>query len=181
MTEAENIVFEISGRSCLACYQDLIRAVQVVYEQLPVQPLMKDIAAAAGARTQPVKGVGAVSRALARAAEDAWENGGRRALEAVYGFHTKPSPRELILKLAQALKKPAEYRIWREPSTGKCGVIARVLGEERWLAVAPFYPDEAKITALIRILNRSQTSLEDFRELFFNNSFPDLPEGGSAE
>lgn len=181
MTEAESVVFEISGRSYLACYQDLCHAVEVVYEQLPAHPLMKDIETAAGTRSRPAKRAGAVSRALARATEDAWENGGRRVLEETYGFRTKPSPRELVLKLAQAMKKPAEYRIWKEASTGKCGIIARVPGEGHWLAVAPFYTDEAKITAFIRILNDSHVPLEHFQDLFFSDRFLGSMEGGAAK
>lgn len=181
MTGAEDVVFEISGRSYLACYQDLCLAVEIVYEQLPVQPRMKDIEAAAGARSQPVKRAGAVSRALARAAEDAWENGGRKVLEETYGFRIKPSPRELVLKLAHAMKKPAEYRIWEEASTGKYGIIARVPKDGHWLAVVPFYTDEAKVTALIRILNRFHVPLEDFRDLFFNDRFLESMEGGTTK
>ena len=181
MTGAEGVVFEISGRPYLACYQDLCLAVEITYERLPAHPLMKDIEAAVAARSQPAKRAGAVSRALARATEDAWENGGRRVLKETYGFQTKPSPRELILKLAQAMKKPAEYCIWKEESTGKCGIIAKVPGEGHWLAVAPFYTDEAKITAFIRILNDSHVPLEHFQDLFFSDRFLGSMEGGTAK
>ena len=102
-------------------------------------------------------------------------------LEETYGFRTKPSPRELVLKLAQAMKKPAEYRIWKEESTGKCGIIARAPGEGHWLAVAPFYTDEAKITAFIRILNDSHVPLEYFQDLFFSDRFLGSMEGGAAK
>ena len=181
MTGAEGVVFEISGRPYLACYQDLCLAVEITYERLPVHPLMKNIVVAVAARSQPNKRAGAVSRALARATEDAWENGGRRVLEETYGFQTKPSPRELILKLSQAMKKPAEYRIWKEESTGKCGIIAKVPGEGHWLAVAPFYADEAKITTLIRILNSSHVPLEYFQDLFFSDRFPGKVEGDAVK
>ncbi|WP_455582821.1 sporulation initiation factor Spo0A C-terminal domain-containing protein [Dysosmobacter sp.] len=179
MIEAENVVFAISGKPHLSCYQDLCHAVEIAYERLPTQPLMREIEEAVGARSQPVKRAGAVSRALARAVEDAWENGDRRVLEESYGFRTKPSPRDLVLKLAQAMKKPAEYRLWKEKSTGKCGIIARTPGEGHWLAVAPLYTDEVKITEFIRILNDSHVPLEQFPDLFFGYWFSGGLKGGA--
>ena len=177
MTGAEDIVFEISGRPHLKCYQDLCHAVAITHEQLPVQPSMKDLEAAVGTKLTPAKNAAAVSRALARAAEDAWENGGQAVLKEKYGFHSKPSPKKLILKLARAMEQPVEYQVWKEASSGKYGIIARDPNDARWLAVAPFLRDETQITAIVHILNQYHMSLEHFRELFFNDDFIKLLEG----
>lgn len=168
MTRAEEVVKKVSGRDYLNCYPVLVCSVEVAYEYFPKQPRMNIITVEVIARTGMTKAT--VSKALSRAAMDVWDYGNRKALEEVYGHPLppdgKPTPRELILKLAQFLEKPAEYRVWREESSGKCGIAATDPVTGKWLAVAPFRVEYCKVEKFVRFLNRIHAPLEDFQSLF---------------
>jgi len=188
MGRAEDIVFEISGNAHLSCYEDLCRAVEIACAHFPEQLSMKELSAAVVPRLKEKKTAQSVSRALSRAAEDAWENGGRTILEEKYGFRIKPSPKELIFKLARAMGKseeymekqiehvgePVEYRVWEGKNPRRYGIIASRRDEDHWMAVAPFLRDEGKAAAIIYVLNESQTSMESFQELVLTNTLTDL-------
>ena len=174
MGRAEDIVFEISGNAYLNCYEDLCRAVEIACEHFPEQLSMKELSAAVVPRLKGKKNAQSVSRALSRAVEDAWENGGRNVLEEKYNFRMKPSPKELIFKLARAMGKSVEYRVWKGAFPRSYGIIASRRDEDHWMAVAPFLRDESKAAAIVYVLNESQTSMESFQELVLTNTLTDL-------
>ena len=176
MAGSEDIVFEISGNAHMKCYQDLRLAVEITHGYLPVQPSMKELTAEIVPQLKAKKSADSVARALARAAEDAWDNGDRYILENKYGFRCKPTPKELILKLARTMKPSMEYRLWREDASGAYGIIASTPDGDHWMAVAPFLRDEAKALAVIRVLNQSEVSFEQFRELMLSGSLLTLIE-----
>jgi len=106
MRLARAIVREISGRSYRECYDVLTCALEVVHSHSPKRMDMRNIAAEAGALLG--KEGTAVARALARAAEDAWDHGGRKVLEEKYGFREKPSPKELVVTLSYVMEESPE-------------------------------------------------------------------------
>lgn len=177
MAGSEDIVFEISGKAYMSCYQDLRHAVEITHEHLPAQISMGELTGAVVPRLQSKKTADSVARALARAAEDAWDNGGRYILENKYGFRCKPTPKELILKLARTMKPSVEYRLWKEDHSGTYGIIASTTDENHWMAVAPFLRDENKALAVTRVLNQSEVSFEQFRELMVSGAILTLIEG----
>lgn len=174
MGRAEDIVFEISGNAHLSCYEDLCRAVEIACAHFPEQLSMKELSAAVVPRLKGKKTAQSVSCALSRAVEDAWENGGRRVLEEKYNFRVKPSPKELIFKLAHAMGEAVEYRVWEGKYPRRYGIIASRRDEDHWMAVAPFLRDEGKAAAIVYVLNESQTSMESFQELVLTNTLTDL-------
>ena len=188
MGRVEDIVFEISGNAHLSCYEDLCRAVEIACAHFPEQLSMKELSAAVVPRLKVKKTTPSVSRALSRAAEDAWENGGRTILEEKYGFRIKPSPKELIFKLARAMGKseeymekqiehvgePVKYRVWEGKCPRRYGIIASRRDEDHWMAVAPFLRDEDTATAIVHVLNEMHMPMEVFRELAFSNTLTDL-------
>ena len=168
MSGAEEIVFEISGNAHRNCYEALWAAVEIAHEKLPTQLSMKELSAAVIPKLKGEIAASSVARALARATEDAWDNGGREVLQCKYGFRTKPTPKELIFRLARAMEPSGEYRILKD-STGKCGIVVSKPGEDYWMAVAPFLKDEDKVTAIIQHLNQSLMPMELFRESVFTD------------
>ena len=168
MAGAEDIVFEISGNAHRTCYEILRIAVEIAHENLPVQLSMKELSAAVILKLQKELTAVSVSRALARAVEDAGDNGGREVLQGKYGFQAKPTPKELIFRLARAMEPPAEYRILKD-SFGRCGIVVSKPGEDYWMAVAPFLKNEDKVAAIIQHLNQSHMPMELFRELVFTD------------
>ena len=181
MARAEDIVFEISGNTRLSCYEALCRAVEIACEHFPEQLSMSELSTAVVPRLKAKKTVQSVSRALSRAVEDAWENGGKSVLEEKYNFRVKPSPKELILKLAQAMGIPVEYRIWEGKYPRSYGIIASIREENHWMAVAPFLRDEDTATAIVHVLNEMHMPIEVFRELAFSNTLTDLIVGKSND
>ncbi|MBR5471845.1 MAG: hypothetical protein IKU81_07000 [Oscillibacter sp.] len=178
MSGAEEIVFEISGNAHRNCYEALRAAVEIAHEKLPVQLSMKELSAAVIPKLKGEIAVASVARALARATEDAWDNGGREVLQCKYGFRTKPTPKELIFRLARAMEPSGEYRILKD-STGKCGIVVSKPGEGYWMAVAPCLKDEDRLAAVIQQLNQAHMSIELFRELVFTDIVLPLVEGES--
>ena len=176
MAGAEDIVFEISGNAHRTCYEVLRIAVEIAHENLPVQLSMKDLTATMIPKLDKEISATSVSRALARAVEDAWDNGGRAVLQDKYGFQTKPTPKELIFRLARAIDPPTEYRILKD-SSGRYGIVVSKPGEDYWMAVAPFLKDEDKMAAIIQHLNQSHMPMELFRELVFTDIVLPLMEG----
>ena len=172
MSGAEEMIRELQGNSTLTCYNVLLQAVRIACEYLPAQLLMKDLAE----QIAPAQNPDSVQRALARATEAIWDSGRRRILEKKYGFRCKPTPKELIYKLARVLKNPVKYRIWQENTSGRYGIIASETVEDRWFAVAPLFKDKNTAAAVVRILNESNVSLEAFQELCLNGGFLALVE-----
>jgi len=168
MTGAENIVRKISGKPYLSCYEVLCRAVEVAYEYRPAQPAMKDLIDAVVPRLRKKRSAMAVSRAQGRAVEDIWENGDRTILEKTCGFCAKPFPKELVFALALFLERNSRYRLWKEESSGKYGILAGEPDHTYWMAAAPFLKDEEQAAAIVRVLNESDLSCEQFRELFLS-------------
>ena len=108
MVASAEIVFEISGNAYRSCYQYLQMAVGIAHEHLPTQLSMKEISDKVVAQLNATQSSDSVARALARATEDAWDHGGRQVLESKYGFRCKPTPKELIFKLARSITRPME-------------------------------------------------------------------------
>ena len=165
MAMAEDIVFEISGNTHLGCYEALSRAVEISYEYLPAQSGMNELSAAVVPKLKDKKNAQSVARALARATEDAWDHGGQAILRIKYGFQDKPSPKELIFTLARNINKPVEYRLWKQKSSEKCGIIAKYPNENYWMASTSIFNDERSAAAIVQILNQTQTPMEQFRKL----------------
>lgn len=170
MVKAEDIVFEISGNAHSGCYEALCRAVEIAFDHFPEQLSMNDLTSAVVPMLKEKKNAQSVSRALSRAVEDAWDNGGQAVLKIKYGFHSKPTPKELIFTLARNMKQPAFYRLWKQESSGKYGIIARQPNEDYWLAAAPFLSDEIEATNIVRILNQNHVPMEQFRKLIITGT-----------
>lgn len=180
MAQAEDIVFEISGNTHLGCYEALSLAVEIAYEHLPAQLGMKELSAAIVPKLKGKKTAQSVARALARATEDAWDNGGQAILRIKYGFHDKPSPKELVFTLARNIKKPTEYRLWKQKFSEKYGIIARHIGENYWIVVAPLLNDANKAETIIHILNQTNMPMEQFRKLVITNNLLTLVDEGTS-
>ena len=180
MAQAEDIVFEISGNSHLGCYEVLSRAVEIAYEHLPEQLGMNELSAAVVPKLKGKKNSKSVARALARATEDAWDNGGQAMLRIKYGFHDKPSPKELIFTLARNSGKPTEYRLWKQKFSEKYGIIARYIGENYWIVVAPLLNDTNQAEEIVHILNQTNMPLEQFRKLIITNNLLTLVDEGTS-
>lgn len=169
MASAEDIVFEISGNPHLGCYDALRHAVEIAYEHFPEQLSMSELSATIVPLLKGTKTASSVSRALARATEDAWDNGGQAILRIKYGFSTKPSPKELIFSLACNMKKATTYRLWKQASSGKCGIVARHTDENYWITTMPFLNDENNAAAIVYILNQTNMPMEQFRKLIISD------------
>lgn len=174
MIGAKEIIYEISGNAHLKCYRDLQLAVEIAHEHLPVLLSMKELTEIVSLKQSRRKSANAVSRALGRAIEDAWEYGDRYTLQNKYGFRSKPTPKELIFKLSHSIEEAVEYRMWKDPITGKYGVLAVIPDENYWMTVAPSLNDENQAAAIVHILNQNHTSLSCFRELAFTDRLTSL-------
>ena len=178
MVRAEDIVFEISGNAYRDCYQILCRAVEIACEHFPEQLSMNELSASIASTLKEKKTTPSIARALARAVEDAWDNGGQATLKLKYGFHEKPSPKELIFALARHMNTPTEYRLWKQTTPKKYGIIARHPNDSYWMAVAPFLSDESEATAIVHALNQNQLPMEQFRKLIVTGTLPRIAEKG---
>ena len=174
MAKEEDIVFEISGNAHLRCYEALCRAVEIAGNQFPAPLSIQELSEAIVPMLKEKKSAQSVARALARAAEDAWENGGRAVLEEKYNFRVKPSPKELIFKLAQAMERPTEYRVLKGSCPQSYGIIAGKRDEEHWMAVAPFLKDEEQAAAIVHVLNTVRMPMEEFREMALSSTLTKL-------
>lgn len=176
MIGAEDIVFEIMGNAHRNCYWDLRLAIELVYARFPEQLSMNELADTVAFKLNGKKSGRSVTRSLARAADDVWDYGDREVLQSKYGFRHKPTPKELVYRLAKALQTPVEYRVFQD-AIGRYGILAKGVAEERWLAIAPFLADESKAAEMVAVLNEADISLEEFRELLLNGEISLLMEG----
>lgn len=176
MTRAEEVVKKVSGLDYKTFYPVLCCALEVVTEQIPRQLCMNDIVAKVSVRTgmKPT----AVSKAISRATTDIWDNGNRAELEKIYGHSLasdkKPLPRELVLKLAQYMAKPVEYRLWEEGHSGRFGIAAADPVTGHWIAIAPFCPEQLRVEDFICFLNRIHAPLDTFQDLFFESGLLEI-------
>ena len=176
MAGIEEIVYEISGNAHMNCYQDLRLAVEIAHAHLPTQLSMKELTAAIVPKLESKKKASSVARALARAVEDAWDHGGREVLESKYGFHHKPTPKELILKLARAIQTPVKYRILKD-AAGKYSIIAGNPNEDCWMVVSPILKEENQAASIVHALNESGMSMELFRDWLFHDGLTKMLDG----
>lgn len=175
MAEIEEIVYEISGNAHMNCYQDLQLAIEIAHAHLPTPLGMKDLTAEIVPKLGSRKKAGSVARALARAVEDAWDHGGREVLESKYGFHHKPTPKELILRLARAIQTPVEYRLLKDAS-GKYSIIASSPNENCWTVVSPLLKEDHAIS-IIHTLSEADMSMECFRDWLFQDGLTKMLDG----
>ena len=103
MKEISMAVSRISGRSGRSCYFVLCCAVQAAIQAMPGPLNMTEICCQAGQLCG--KRERAVCKALSRAAKDIWENGDRQELAVIMRHmpSEKPSPKDLVIALAQTL------------------------------------------------------------------------------
>ena len=100
----------ISGRRGKSCYYVLCCVVKTAIQYLPAEISMQELCSEAGDLCGKKKE--AVLKALSRATKDIWEYGNRQELNRVMGhdLYEKPSPKDLVIALAQLL--------WFEMSAG---------------------------------------------------------------
>lgn len=109
MDTVERLVWEIGGHVTQKCYRYLEEAVRLsmALERFPRGELTKQFyPAVAKAMGLYGKRAGtAVSRAVARATADAWDNGNKKRLQEIAGreWTGKPTPGELIYFLRKEL------------------------------------------------------------------------------
>jgi len=175
MAGAEDIVFEISGNAHMNCYQDLRLAVEIAHAHLPTQLSMKELTAAIVPKLESKKKASSIARALARATEDAWDHHGRDILENKYGFRHRPTPKELILKLARAIQTPVEYRLLKDAS-GKYSIIASNPNENCWMVVSPLLKEDHAVS-IIHTLSEAGMSMECFRDWLFQDGLTKMLDG----
>lgn len=104
MKEIKDLIMSIGGRLNKECYQILCLAIYYARGYEPVLPQMKVIWADI-CRDTHKPNTSAVSRALARAVTDIWENGDRALLASYrpgWGIDP-PSPKEFIYVMANKL------------------------------------------------------------------------------
>lgn len=101
MKEISEAITRISGRRGRRAYQVLICAVQVALSHMPEELSMAEICRETGqlCTQSPL----AVNQAASRAVKDIWEHGDRQELIRLLGRvpREKPSPKDLIIELAQ--------------------------------------------------------------------------------
>ncbi len=102
MQEIKRVITELSGNRGKECYYILCCAVKFVRDCQPEEPQMKAVCEEVRKETGKNSSK-TVSKALSRAVDDIWEEGDHKRLEEIYGRPVLecPSPRELILRVAQ--------------------------------------------------------------------------------
>ena len=163
----DRIVASFSGRHSKNSYTVLCRILERALAAMPEERSM-------GALCQEVsqftgKKAEAIYKSLSRAVKDIWENGDRKALEQVVGYHLleEPSPKELVMSLTQALwsQEPAvEYHLLEGGLERKVGVWAQT-GDGDYLVMQPFSRDRTAVCRLVEQWNREQMPVQKFREM----------------
>lgn len=108
MKQIRQAVYRLGGRQHKDCYATLCYAVYAVNRYQPELPQMKTVwMDVLHLSRQPSPE--AVSRALARAADDVWQNGNRATLADMFcgQLREKPTPKALIYAIAQQLWQEA--------------------------------------------------------------------------
>ena len=122
-----------------------------------------------GSRTVQWEKAETVYKSLSRAVKDIWENGDRQALERAIGYHLleEPTPKELVMSLAQALwcqELAVEYHLLESGLEQKVGVWARS-GDDDYLVMQPFSRDRETVCRLVEQWNKEQMPIQKFREM----------------
>lgn len=173
--QATQIVNRISGRNNLTCYEVLRYAIDVSLEHYPEHLQMKVIDREVARKAEMTVKPMAVSRALARAAADIWENGCREQLEQIYGhqLHDAPSALSIIHTVSDYLANVVEYKLIRvHGATDVCVIVG--CNREQNVAVAVDKGDPAVLMRITETLNRGQVPIDAFLEFYFENDLKNL-------
>ena len=180
MKDIRSTVMQLSGRLGNACYDTLCLAIEAAQSVPPEEFQMKRIWSEVRNRTG--KSTNAISRALARAANDIWERGNRALLCEIFGrkLVEAPTSKELVLVLAEYLRPRVAYQCWAAGLVYEFGIQASDDYGAR-LVTAPFTRSRAGAERLVAMLNESQLPLDEFRIRFLTGELPGLPERTQAE
>lgn len=166
MKQVAQVIARISGRRSKGGYSVLCQVVEAALrdmpEERPIGLLCEEVGQHCG------KQGGTIYKSLSRAVRDVWENGDRRALEEVTGcrFLEEPSPKELVITLAEALWEPeslVEYRVLEGGLEKKYGIWCQSGGES--MIMGPFTHNREGLGRLVERWNREQLPLRQFQEM----------------
>lgn len=165
MMYESGVVAKIRGREGRKCYMDLERAVDIVAASNDLDLSMKEIAD----QIAEVTGVGrsGVMKSLSRAVEDIWENGDREALNSLYEYRLreKPTPKELIRRLATYRNRMVEYQIGVDQKGRYCLIAGNPVTKGIYRLI---YLRDTTLTMerILCFLNRIQAPVEAVQQLF---------------
>lgn len=164
-------IAQFAGRRGRSCYEILDCAVEVAMRDMPRELPMAEICNETGRRCGRTGK--AVYKALSRVTWDIWEYGNPGQLEKTIGYalYDRPSPKELVISLAQAFwdkKKRGnmEYHILAAGFPEQYGIWGCSAGWDGCsVVIAPFTGSRQKAEALAEHLNEKQFSPLEFKNL----------------
>ena len=167
MKKVDRVVASFGGRRGKSSYIILCQVLEQALAAMPEEPSMGALCQEVGQSSG--KKAETVYKSLSRAVKDIWENGDRQALERAIGYHLleEPTPKELVMSLAQALwcqELAVEYHLLESGLEQKVGVWARS-GDDDYLVMQPFSRDRETVCRLVEQWNKEQMPIQKFREM----------------
>lgn len=164
-----------SGRRNLSGYTALFYAVEAALIFGVDGLKMEEVLAYVQEKMLGKKSKAAISKALSRVTADIWDHGDRDSLIRLCGYERseKPSPKELIIRLAEAVSRPqtVEYRVLPADKRGRLGIEGS--DGERQIIVVSFPMEDVNVEMLVGFLNREQISIEEFEDRVLSDRLPD--------
>ena len=160
-----DLIDKIRGGEHKKCYMDLDRAVDIMAKSndpdLSIKEIADQIAEVTGVRRS------AVLKSLSRAVEDIWNHGDLETLKGLYEFNLKekPTPKELVSRLAAYQKCAVEYQISMDVNDNYC-LVAWNPVTKRVSRLIPLGDTKLEMEKLLYFMNRIQAPIDAVEDLF---------------